>query len=224
MAVVMPKRKKHSARRGGRLKKRAVTLPNARRRDEIVEEITENLRPWKNHKGRDTVTAAVNTALARLLRIVPFEKKFFDPRPARKHAKKLDKAISKVESLVESSPGMLLGNLFDPTLPLTKADDDLDPTPYKSLEECFDTFFAELKRLRKVCALDYYGPHPNYDPAKHESAKSAYFLMRKLSDGKITGTKDQAFRIITALLYEAVSGQQGADLKRACDIALRRKH
>jgi hypothetical protein len=222
MAVVVA-RKKHSARRGGRVMRGNVASPNAQRRNEIVEEVIDNLRPWKNHKNRDTVTTAVNQDLDRLLRIVPFEKEFFDPRAARKHAKKLDKAISKVETLVESCPGMLNGDLFDPTLPSRKIGNDLDPTPYKTLEEGVDAFFAELKRLRKVCALDYYRPHPNYDPAKNRSAQSAYFLMREFSDGKITGTKDQAFRIITALLYEAISGQQGADLKRACDAALRGK-
>ena len=44
--------------------------------------------------------------------------------------------------------------------------------------------------------------------------------MRELSDRKITGTKDSAFRVVTGLLYEAVSGQPDADLKRACDSVL----
>ena len=222
MAVVVA-RKKPSARRGGRVKKRSVAPPNAIRRDEIVEEITENLRPWKNHTGRDTVTAAVDKSIDGLLITVPFEKEFLDPRAARKHAKKLDNAISKLETLVETCPGMLNGDLFDPTLPSRKIGSDLDPTPYKTLEEGVDAFFAELKRLRKVCPLDYYRPHPNYDPAKKRSAQSAYFLMREFSDAKITGTKDQAFRIITALLYEAISRQQGANLKRACDAVLRER-
>jgi hypothetical protein len=121
---------------------------------------------------------------------------------------------------VMSSPGMLRGNLFDPTLPLRKVGNDLDPTAYKSLEECFDAFFAELTRLRKVCALDYYGPHPNYDPAKHLSAEFAHSLMRKRSGQKITGTEDGAFRTIAGLLYEIVTGQPDVDLKRACDAVL----
>jgi hypothetical protein len=44
--------------------------------------------------------------------------------------------------------------------------------------------------------------------------------MRELSDRKIKGTKDSAFRVVTGLLYEAVSGQPDADLKRACDSVL----
>ena len=45
-------------------------------------------------------------------------------------------------------------------------------------------------------------------------------LMGELSDRKIKGTKDSAFRVVTGLLYEAVSGQPDADLKRACDSVL----
>ena len=213
-------RKKNSAKTGTRATTGKVAPPNAIRRDEIVEAVVDNMTPWRNHESRESVTAAVNQALDSLLRLVPFEKMFFDPRPNRKHAKKLDKAISKVEMLVMSSPGMLRGNLFDPTLPLRKVGNDLDPTAYKSLEECFDAFFAELTRLRKVCALDYYGPHPNYDPAKHLSAEFAHSLMRKRSGQKITGTEDGAFRTIAGLLYEIVTGQPDVDLKRACDAVL----
>jgi hypothetical protein len=58
------------------------------------------------------------------------------------------------------------------------------------------------------------------DHAKHLCAWHALGLMRELSDRKITGTKDSAFRVVTGLLYEAVSGQPDADLKRACDSVL----
>ena len=83
---------------------------------------------------------------------------------------------------------------------------------------------GELKRLRKVCAdaIDPgFGFHPNYDPVKYHCAWFAHVMMRKLSDMKISGTKDGAFWTITSLLYEAVSGQKNAALKRACDSVLR---
>jgi hypothetical protein len=86
-----------------------------------------------------------------------------------------------------------------------------------------DSFVAELKRLRNVCAHAVdpgFATHPNYDHAKHLCAWHALGLMRELSDRKITGTKDSAFRVVTGLLYEAVSGQPDADLKRACDSVL----
>jgi hypothetical protein len=229
MAVVMSKRK-HSAHSGGREKRASVAPPNAIRRNKIVEEIVDNLRPWNNHKGRDTVTAAVNQALDKLLRLVAFEKEFFDPRPARKHAEKLDKAISKVEMLLLSAPGTLGGYLFDPAvLPLSKVGDS---TPHNSSEETgsgieadIDLLFAELTRLRKVCTTTTlsFGIHPNFDVAKDQSARWAYDVMETCSDRKITGTENQAFRIIASLLHEVVSGQQDADLKRACDAILRRR-
>ena len=80
-----------------------------------------------------------------------------------------------------------------------------------------------MKRLREVCARAVdpgLASHPNYDHAKHLCAWHALGLMRELSEGKITGTKDSAFRVVTGLLYEAVSGQPDADLKRACDSVL----
>jgi len=86
-----------------------------------------------------------------------------------------------------------------------------------------DSFGAELKRLREVSARAVdpgFATHPNYDHAKHLCAWHALGLMRELSDGKITRTKDSAFRVVTGLLYETVSGQPDADLKRACDSVL----
>jgi hypothetical protein len=80
-----------------------------------------------------------------------------------------------------------------------------------------------VKRLREVCARAVdpgLASHPNYEHAKHLCAWHALGLMRELSDRKITGAKDSAFRVITSLLYEGVSGQPDADLKRACDSVL----
>ena len=53
-------RKKHSAKSGGRVRKGEVTPPNAIRRGEIVEEIVDHLRPWKDRISEATVTAEVN--------------------------------------------------------------------------------------------------------------------------------------------------------------------
>jgi hypothetical protein len=88
-----------------------------------------------------------------------------------------------------------------------------------------DSFAAELKRLRQVCARGVdpgFGYHPNYEPAKYFCAFFAYSLMKALSGRTITGTKDHAFRAIAGLAYEAISGKPDADLKRACDSCLAR--
>jgi hypothetical protein len=203
--------------------KGAASPPNRTRRDELVEAVVDNLKPWKNHKTRDTVRASVNRSLDFLIEQVPSNKKNFDRRAIRKHAKKLDRALSKVEKLLASSPGLLDWVLFDPR-PVLRAGDYYPEYPElrfrREMEARRIAFGTALKRLREVCARDY-GDHPNYDHAKNQSAWFSYVLMQSHSDRKITGTENQAFRTIAGLVYDVVSGQQDADLKRACDTLLR---
>ena len=171
-----------------------VSPPNRTRRDELVEAVVDSLKPWKNHKSRDTVTAEVNQTLNVLLEWVLPNKPNFDRRAIRKHAEKLDRALSKVEKLLESSPGLLALVLFDPR-PVLQG--DYFPQAlgnHREMEARRIAFGAELKRLRDVCARDY-GDHPNYDRAKRQTAWWSYGLMQKCSDGKITGTENQAFRV-----------------------------
>jgi hypothetical protein len=97
-------------------------------------------------------------------------------------------------------------------------DDGFDDSK-EGIQKRAEAFIKELERIRRVGTAKI-GRHPNFDPAKDESARSAYRLMRSLSREKITGTRDRAFRIITSLLYEVLSGEQDADLKRACDAVL----
>jgi len=91
-------RKKSSAQRGARVVKRGFAPANAIRRDEIVEEVVENLRPWKNHKSRESVTAAVNQQLDVLVELAPSLAKLSDRRRYRGPAKKLANALSNVEN------------------------------------------------------------------------------------------------------------------------------
>ena len=148
------------------------------------------------------------------------QKKVFDRRVYREYTKKLDKALRNVETLLLSIPEALPFILFPPPPPMKlveTAEEILQQTESRA-----DPFFAELKRLRKVCARNY-GLHGSYDHAKNLSAQFSYGLMREHADKQITSAEDKAYRTITSLLYEAVSGQQGADLKRACDAVINRK-
>jgi hypothetical protein len=198
--------------------------------DEIVEEIVDNLRPWKGGKSVAAITAAVNDQLGVLLKLAPLQAELFDRARNRAHAKKLDDALSEVETLLASAPGALAWFLFDPLPRPTLTEDGELHQVIPSIENIelthrarADSFSAELKRLRKVCARAVdpgFGSHPNFDHAKDLCPWHALGLMRELSDRKITGTKDSAFRVVTGLLYEAVSGQPDADLKRACDSVL----
>jgi hypothetical protein len=223
-------RRKHLVRGGVHVRKSDVSLSNAIRRGEIVEEIVDHLRPWKSHESGAAITAAVNHELNLLLRLAPLQAKLFDRAQNRAHAKKLDGALSEVEKLLASAPGLLAWFMFDPLPPITLTQDGELLQVTQSIENVelayrarAESFSVELKRLRKVCAHAVdpgFATHPNYDQAKGLCARSAFGLMQELSDGKITGTKDSAFRVVAGLLYEAVSGKPDADLKRACDFVL----
>ena len=211
--------RKRSSQGGGRVTSTASPLSGTRR-DELVEAVVDNLKPWKNHKSRETVTANVNGYLDFMLGLVASNKKDFDRRAIRKHTKKLGRALRKVEELLASGPGLLDWVLFDPRPVFQAGDYYPEIGSHREIRARAIAFGAELKRLRDVCARDY-GDHPNYDHAKKQSAWFSCFLMQGCSDRKITGTENQAFRTIASLLYEVVSGQQNADLKRACDTMLR---
>lgn len=178
------------------------------RQGEIVEEIVDHLRPWgeSNRTGRRlseaTVTTTVNSELDILLRSYPRHIEHADRRRNRAYARKLDSALAEVQRLAASPPIALAS----------------------FLSENIDSFATELRRRRRICAhfIDpKSGHHPNYDVVKHMCAGRAFGLMEMLSDKKITSAKDSAFRAIASLLYEAVSGKRGVDLKRACDDELR---
>jgi len=202
--------------------KDAASTPKGAQRQEFVEAIVNHLKPWKDDKSRDTVTVAVKERLDLLLELVPLQKKFFDRTANRDHARKLDKALSKVQELVKSSPGLLAVFLFDPRLALIQSDDNGPSDRFqRELLARAVAFGVELKRLREVCArVQNYGVHPNYDHAKNLSAQFSYHLIREYSDRKITGTVNQPFRTIASLIYEVVSDQKDADLKRSCDEVL----
>lgn len=209
-------RKKTPAGSGSRVTKRAVAPLNGTRRDELIEGVVNQLKPWKNDNSRATVMAAVNQSVDALLELIPLQQQLYDPRPIRKHAKKLNKALSNVQKLLASSPGMLGAFIYDPRPALM-----LDPSEKlgSASQARADALDAELRRLRGDCARDY-GVHPNYDHAKHLSAEISFVLMIKYSDRTIVGTENEAFRTIAGQLYEVVSGKKDADLKRACDEAL----
>lgn len=154
-------RRKHLARGGVHVRKGDVSLSNAIRRGEIVKE---------NRGSSATVegshfTAEVNRELDILLQYVPRQARWSDRARNRAHAQKLDGALREVEKLTRLA---------------TVAVDQRHRTPSR-------TYAAELKWMRKVCALAVdarFGFHPNYDNAKHLSAQSAHVLMRGLSEKK----------------------------------------
>jgi len=92
-------RKKHSAKRGVRIRKGELRPSDAIRRGEIVEEIVLNLRPRKDRISETTVTAEVNRELDILLGHVPAQARWSNRARNRAHAQKLDGALRKIEKL-----------------------------------------------------------------------------------------------------------------------------
>lgn len=219
-----------------------VTPLDVDRRKDIVEQIVDNLRPFKDGiivaeaTAEAEVTAYVNKTLDMLLKYDPEKKKPFDRSLNRKHAKQLDTALTRVQELL-SAPSALKTHLRFGLSPwmkdeaggYTEDEERAWEDEERACREREDFFFAELNRLRKMCALAIdpgIGFHANYGHEQEECAGSAYLLMVLYSKRKITGTQDGAFRTIASLLYKAVFGQPTDDddeitgLQRACKAVL----
>lgn len=191
--------------------------------DEIVEEITDHLRPWKGRTSQEAIAIAIGEKLKLLREMVPLQAKLSDRRRMRAQAQKLDKSLSELEEILISDPGGLNLYLFRPSPPYEEEMGSKEEL-FLAFQKRAEPFYLELRRLRQVCARAInpgFGLHPNVNHAKSLCPWFALGLMRELSNAKITGTKDAAFRVISGLLYEAVSGEPDADLKRACDEVLR---
>jgi hypothetical protein len=198
-------------------------LAARRGEDEIVEEIAVHLRPWKARQTGKAVAIRVSEQMKLLREFVPLQAKLFDRRRLRAHAQKLDKSLAEVQEILVTDPGGLNLHLFRPD---SWSSDEMNSMEAMALafQRRSEPLAAELARLRKVCARAInpgFGLHPNHDHAKGLCPWFARGLMLELSNAKITGTKDASFRVISSLLYEAISGEPNADLKRACDEVLR---
>jgi hypothetical protein len=93
----------------------------------------------------------------------------------------------------------------------------LAPTPDAQI-------ISGLKRMRAACRTQMlFRPKSGRGVSrmKRGCAGSALHLMQRFSRRPIAGSAETAFPVITALLFEAVTGEQEASCKRACDHILR---
>jgi hypothetical protein len=81
--------------------------------------------------------------------------------------------------------------------------------------------FTEEQReaARQLEAVEQEPPERS-NALKHYCAAEAYFLMEMFSARKPSTYPDGAFRKIAVLIYEAVSGEDRANLERACEAVL----
>jgi hypothetical protein len=129
-AVVMPRKRDGAPVRGA---------------DEIVEEITDNLRPWKGRMSQEAIAIAVGEKLKLLREMIPLQAKLFDRRRMRAHAQKLDKLLSEVEEIRIKDPGGLNLSLFRPS---SFSEDEMGSKEKLSLafQKRAEPFYLELRR------------------------------------------------------------------------------
>jgi hypothetical protein len=186
----------------------------------IIKNIVDQLRPYKKGVSRSHVLAAVQHEIDVLSKFAPLWERLNDRPAIKKHAKKLDAALGEVEKLLASAPDMLAVTLFDPLRPdgavMSPEEIELAYRARRGL------LLAELGRLRKDCGRKF-----GIDPRKNTIAENcAWFargMMVELSDNPIgSSTPQSKFRVITGLVYQAVSGcETPPDFERACDEAAR---
>jgi hypothetical protein len=187
---------------------------------EIVEEIMDNLRPWTRPESE--VQAGIQRAIEGLHELNPLEKNLFDQSAIKQSAKDFGAAIAEVENSLRRIHPTVAWRLFG-----TPPDLLFDQIYERSVEDITRDhidrivhFHDELRRLRIECEELVRSPggfHPNKDVAKGNAAWCALQLMRDFSKNTPSGTAEGPFRAISSLIYEAMSGNREADLKRACD-------
>ncbi len=124
---------------------------SAARQSEIIEEIVENLRPWKKRQSDATVTASVERALEVLLALTPVQSRLLNKTNNREHAKRLDGVLSDLETVLAGTPELLAWYLFEPPRDLPDRIPELAEV-MRAYSARASAFAAEVKRLRRVCS------------------------------------------------------------------------
>jgi hypothetical protein len=91
----------------------------------------------------------------------------------------------------------------------------------KAAKALREVSFTEEQReaIRQLEAVEQEPPERS-NALKHYCAAEAYFLMEMFSARAPTGYEAGTFRTIAVLIYEAVSGEDRANLERACEAVL----
>jgi hypothetical protein len=163
---------------------------------EIIEEIENNLGPLKRRNAKREIEAQIS----RVKDETPYWQQFKRATAIPRQAKK---ARADLKALRASLPPSFSASL--------EAIDAVDPS------------LAFLEKLDAGARAD--GSRKALDKRKDvlgwRCALSAHVLMRELSKTEPRSSKDGPFRAIASLVFEAVTGSGGVDLKRACDSVMR---
>jgi hypothetical protein len=181
----------------------------------IVADIINILKPWRpqlrqtdsgyliqktNTELRSEISQAVTNAIT-LLREA--SRDFFHRdaiRKVRDSARGIIKTIEDLERQLRAAPPELQLRL--------------------NLDICLDQL-EPLKRVREACEVAD-NTQPSNDPIKAWCATTVAQLILKFSERRPTSSSPNSpFREITSLIYQAITVEPNADLKRACDDVLR---
>jgi hypothetical protein len=137
------------------------------------------------------------------------------------HAQKLGDVVTTLEQMIRDLPEPFAAYLFMPL----RARCSITPAEEANAAATadHDSFLHRLERLRLDCADQKAPPGssgPERDRVKVGCATFARNLMLAFSRRRVTGTAEGAYRVITSLLFEALTGEGDVDLKRACDRVL----
>lgn len=166
--------------------------------EDIVEEIADNLRPWR-HRDRRKIEQEIRERLGEMRYELDVLKALLTPASLTAALDKIEKRAAALAAEIEAADefrkvAALCGFSLEP------------------LRTALDVF-----RSRRG------GRSGHFKWENALCAESAYKLIIKFSETSPSSTEDGPFRTIAGLLFEAITGEQEADLKRACDDVMRRR-
>jgi hypothetical protein len=159
-----------------------------------IETAADHLVQWNQHYGRDALTSV------------------FD------YARRLEELLARVETELKNPPETFANFLFGPwpsARTATMSPDEVEAAIASGKKELLE----QLARMRVACQLQR--RPPRHDVTKRHCPAVACQLMRALSHRPITSSPRSPFRTITSLVFETLTGEQGADLKPQCERFLR---
>ncbi len=196
-----------------------MNAPRHRRsREEIIDDIIAELYPLTC--AESDAKAALRNDIEILTKMTPLWKQISDRDGVKKSAKRLDLAFAELETTIQTSPGHLITRLFiGPVLRSHENDVSKIESHFRNR---VDTFMRQLNEMRSICKAELERKnHPRtFDHEKNNCANLALIFMKKLSKHKATGSSSGRFFSITSCLYEALTGRQDANVKRACSAVI----
>jgi hypothetical protein len=177
---------------------------------EIIEEIVENLRPLR------CLEKDVRELVLRHVEILISTDAKYGHLPlisdVRKNSRDLIVAIDQIFQTLQDLHPFTREALFDGfAFPMGMR------APVELLRD------LQLLRGGARFITSMKAPSAKLNLTKALCAQQAYGLMHELSKGSIVGTIESSFLTIAMLLFEIISGEPNASLKRACDVELRKR-